>query len=420
MFHEIPPTAGMPLSWRDFLAGPKAAGLETALAQFLEVESAQIECSGTAAFLIALEALKRLSSRKTVILPGYTCPLVPLAVSQAGLNVRVVDTQPDSFDFDCQALKAACDADTLCVVPTHIGGMVGDMQTVLDTAHGTGAYVIEDAAQALGAEWQTRKAGTIGDIGFFSLTRGKGLTIYEGGALVAKDRKMQASLRETAASLVKSKRLIEMLRFVELIGYKLFYNPFGLSFVYGMPLRHWLKKDDPLQAVGDIFAAPIELNRVSSLRAGVAASAIRRLPSLLSENRKRGKQRAAMLSTIPGVQALQEKDDICGTWPFLTVFLKSQMVRDQVLSRLWTKGLGVTRLFINDLAGYDYLREVVPAANLPNARSVAARMLTISNSEWLDCGQFDQIAAVIRTCAQLYESEPAACDQSASQAVITR
>src|SRR5438094_1325984 len=128
-----------------------------------------------------------MSVRRTVVIPAYTCPLVALAVARAGMRVRLCDTAPDRFDLDPGALHAVCDDDTLCIVPTHLGGAVANLEPVLDVAVRRDAYVIEDAAQALGATWRGRPVGTIGDAGFYSLARGKGLTLFEGGVLVARE-----------------------------------------------------------------------------------------------------------------------------------------------------------------------------------------------------------------------------------------
>ncbi|MBI3597756.1 MAG: DegT/DnrJ/EryC1/StrS family aminotransferase, partial [Nitrospirae bacterium] len=259
-WRELPPTAGLPLRWRDFIP-MRGEGLdfETALARFLNIPAVQVECSGTACLLIALETLKRLSARRTVVVPAYTCPLVPMAIARAGLRVRLCDTRKDRFDFDTDALSAACDSDTLCIVPTHLGGAVADLVPVLEIARRVGAYVVEDAAQSLGATWQGRPVGTIGEIGFYSLARGKGLTLYEGGVLVMRDESLRRALAETAGGLIPVRPLFEGFRLIQLVGYRLGYHPAVLRLTYGFPLRYWLRKGDPVRAVGDAFHRDIPL-----------------------------------------------------------------------------------------------------------------------------------------------------------------
>jgi len=399
MLRELPPTAGLPLRWYDLLPRGDSSTLDAALAEFLGVPAVQIECSGTAGLLIALETLKRLSSRKTVVVPGYTCPLVALAVARAGLRICPCDVRSDSFDFDRQALEACCDRDTLCIVPTHIGGLVADLDPVLEIGRQVGAYVIEDAAQALGATRQGQPAGTIGDIGIFSLTRGKGLTTYEGGVVVARNPDIQEELSKTSQELAPFKPGLELLRTVQLIGYWLAYNPLGLQLVYGMPLRYWLDKGNPVRAVGDEFSPDIPLHKVGVGRKTIAASAFNRLAPAIADNATRGRNRAAQLSALPGLTVLQEQPETSGTWPFLIVLFDSPASRQRALDRLWRSGTGVSRLFIHALTDYDYLEAIVPRVEIPNARAFADKSMTITNSPWLSDNDFagivDTIASVI-------------------------
>src|SRR6185436_10624580 len=204
MPHEVPPTAGLQLRWSDFIGSASEPDLGQALAAFLGVESVGLASSGTASLIVALETLKRRSHRRNVVIPAYTCPLVPLALAYVGLTVKLCDLSPDRFDFDPGALAAACDGDTLAVVPTHLGGMVANLEPVLEIAERAGAFVVEDAAQALGATWRGQPAGTLGDIGIFSLSRGKGLTVYEGGFWVARSRELREATTETADELLRS------------------------------------------------------------------------------------------------------------------------------------------------------------------------------------------------------------------------
>jgi len=395
MLHEVPPTAGLPLTWMDLTGIRREPDLDIALAAFLGVEAASITCSGTASLIVALEALKRRSRRRTVVIPAYTCPLVPLAVAHVGLSVSVCDVSTGRFDFDTEGLARACDADTLAVIPTHLGGVVANLEPVLEIAERAGACVLEDAAQALGATWHGRPVGTVGEIGCYSLSRGKGLTLYEGGFCVARDDELRAAIARTADELLPPRAGIELLRIVQLIGYRLLYNPVGLFVAYGMPLRRALARGNLLRAVGDEPRSAIPLHRVSSWRRRIGAAALRRLPAAIEANASRGRLRAAKLREIPGIRVLDELPETTGTWPFLTVLADSSEVRDRVLARLWGNGLGVSRLFIHDLTRYQYLDKVVPRTAVPNARAVAEQSFTVSNSDYLSEEEFHRIREII-------------------------
>ena len=396
---EIPPTAGLPARWADFF-GPRNGTLEIGLARFLGVPETQIECSGMAAFVVALEALKGLNSRKSVVIPAYTCPTVVLAIKRAGLTIRLCDIQRDSFAFDADALRACTGSDTLCVVPTHLAGIASDLADTLEIAKQAKAFVIEDAAQSLGATWRGKPVGTHGDIGFFSLSVGKGLTLFKGGFLVARDPDIRSELRKTGEKIVPENSAAEVVRCIELLGYRCFYNPRGLHLAYGRNLRRWLARGQPERAIGDVFEGPIPIHRVGEFRKNVGACALPRLRKWISESSSRARKRIAMLETIPGIAIVRDLPESEGTWPFIMVLFREEKQCVAALARLWTAGLGVTKLFVRALPDYDFLKSDVPVASVPNARNVAARHLTISNSSWLNDSDFACIFEVISACAR--------------------
>jgi dTDP-4-amino-4,6-dideoxygalactose transaminase len=387
------------MTWRDFIPAIAQLSLERKLAEFLDVPSVQLECSGTAALVIALTTLKRASGRRNVIIPAYTCPLVALAILHCELGPVLCDVAPGSFDFDAQALHRLCDRDTLAIIPTHLGGRVANLDLATTIAQQCGAIVIEDAAQSLGAAFHGRNAGTIGDIGFFSLAAGKGLTLYEGGVLTARDPLMRRALEETSAQIVPDRLLWELRRSLELIAYAASYRPAMLRIAYGIPLRRALRKCRLVAAVGDEFSSSIPIHRVGSFRRAVVARAAARLPAFIDALDAQAAIRKKALDSIADVAVTGDIEGNRGTWPFFMVLMRSEKARDLALQRLWPAGLGVTRLFIQALPDYEYLSKRLGKHDVPNARDFAARMLTISNSPWLSDGDFHRICAELADVA---------------------
>ena len=394
---EIPPTAGLPLQWGDFHGAPS---LELGLATFIGTPEVQIECSGTAALIIALETLKLRSTRRTIVIPAYTCPLVPLAIKRCGLHVQLCDIQANRFDFDEDSLNRTVDSDTLAIVPTHLAGSACALDSTLHIAKRAGAFIIEDAAQSLGTTHRADSVGMRGDIGFFSLAAGKGLTLYEGGILIARDAEMRAALRETSRNLVPRQIGMEVLRLIELMGYRMLYNPIGLRFTYGANLRRWLARGQPARAVGDVFADEIPLHRVSALRKNIGTRALARLRAAIVRNVLRAHSRVAALESIPGLTVIHDLPESRGTWPFLMVLFELEHRCAAALAELWTAGLGVSKLFVHELQGYDYLKKSLPEQATPNARAFAARHLTITNSPWLCDADFGRILDVLRAVSK--------------------
>jgi len=396
--YEVPPTAGLPLRWQDLLPGPRdrlAAGLET-----LTGLPAQLECSGTACLVLALNALRVGSRRSRVVIPAYTCPLVPLAIRYAGLQVELCDLAPGHYDFSPDALAAACGPDTLAIIPTHLGGRVANVAGALRAAGHVGASVIEDAAQALGARSADTPVGTLGDAGFFSLAVGKGLTTFEGGVLVARDPLLREAVRIEAARLIRRRPLIEIRRSLELLAYAVGYNPRALTMTYGWPLRRRLREGNLLAAVGDDLNGSIPLHRVSAWRLATAGRALDRLPTFQQGLEIQARHRCAQLQALSGVRVLVDAPGDRGVWPVLMVLMPGVVERDAALASLWRSGLGVGRMFLHAVPDYPYLQQVVSAADVPNARSFAAHMLTVSNSPWLDEARFATVLAAIGAAAQ--------------------
>ncbi|QWT20490.1 DegT/DnrJ/EryC1/StrS family aminotransferase [Bacillus sp. NP157] len=389
---EAPPTAGLPLAFAD-MGGPVPAPLTALAAQWIGVEETQLECSGTAALTVALTALaEHARSRREVVMPAFTCPLVPLAVRRAGLEPRLVDLRPGHFDMDPARLAEACNEQTLAVVPTHLGGRTADVASAAAIAASVGAYTVEDAAQAFGARIDGRHAGTHGDAGFFSLAAGKGLSIFEGGLLVARDPTMRDSFRRAARRIARWHPGWELRRTVELAGYAALYRPRGLGMAYGHPLRRALRRGDLIGAAGEHFDADFPLHRVGRWRRAVGARAFHRLPEFIEATASQARVRVPALASIPGVHVFTDDG---GTWPYLMLLLPDEATRDAVLQRLWASRHGVGRMFVHALPDYPYLGTMLGGEDVPNARDFAARTLTVSNSPWLDDAAFEHVCAVI-------------------------
>ena len=390
---EIPPTAGLPLRWRDLLN--LSGDLAPALARQFSLPLPALTCSGTAALIIALRVLQqRMPGRTRLIVPAYTCPLVALAAHYCPpLRVVPCDLQPDSIDLDEHQLAQLCDESTLAVVVTHLAGRVADVDAAKRITGAVGAAIIEDAAQAMGALDDGRSVGLKGDVGFFSMALGKGLTTAEGGVLFSRDPVLHQALHRHCRQDLPFSLRWELQRSAELWGYALLYQPRGLHYVYGNALRKALANGDEVAAVGDDFSVyDIPLHRLGGYRQKVGAAALARLPDHLQQGRARALRRAARLNTLPGVTVIMDRPGQQGTWPFLMVVMPSADARDAAMARLWTSGLGVTRLFIHTLPGYaEVLPLLQPGGDITRAQAFAARTLSISNSHWLSDALFEQI-----------------------------
>ncbi|MDR1241753.1 MAG: DegT/DnrJ/EryC1/StrS family aminotransferase [Deltaproteobacteria bacterium] len=402
---ELPPTAGLPAVFGDFIRKP-ARAFTLGLQDWLGLPEPVIPtCSGTAALVVALKTLhQRAPAKNQVIIPAYTCPLVALAVKLVpGLSALPCDTVRGGIDLAPEALGALCSERTLAIVPAHLGGRVADLTRVCAIAKKCGALVIEDAAQAMGAFNHGVSVGLAGDAGFFSLAVGKGLSTYEGGVLFSRHPDLSAELAAMAKKTLLPDFFRNLRRLLELAGYMALYSPSGLRHAYGRSLRRELARGDEVRAVGDYFTLEdIPLHSPDSLRLRAAANALERLPAFLAQGRMRAEKYLAELRKLEGVAVVRDNPDANGVWPFFMALLPGKRERDDILRRLWTSGLGVSKLFAHALPDYAYLGESgtgSPAGGpeaYSGARDFAARMFTITNSPWLDEEKFSGIVAVMR------------------------
>ena len=123
-----------------------------------------------------------------VIVPNYTFVATASAVLERNCTVCFVDVCTDSFTIDPNAIAAAITPNTRAILPVHLGGHPADMGRLQEIADKHDLKIIEDCAQAHGAEYQTKKVGSIGDVGAFSFQSSKNLTSGEGGMVTTDDK----------------------------------------------------------------------------------------------------------------------------------------------------------------------------------------------------------------------------------------
>lgn len=122
-----------------------------------------------------------------VIMPSYTFVSTASAVVLRGATPVFVDIRPDTLNIDEAAIEAAIGPRTRAIWVVHYAGVCAEMRPILDLARSHGLSVVEDAAQAMGARYHDRSAGTMGDLGTLSFHATKNLTSGEGGALLLGD-----------------------------------------------------------------------------------------------------------------------------------------------------------------------------------------------------------------------------------------
>ena len=178
-----------------FTLGSEVAAFEEEFAAYCQAQYGIGVNTGTSALHLALLAAG-IGPNDEVITVPFTFVATVAAIYYTGAKPVFVDINPRNFTIDVRAIEGAITERTKAIIPVHLYGQSADMDPILDIAKRRGLVVIEDAAQAHGAEYKGRRAGSLGDMGCFSFYPGKNLGAYgEGGMVVTSNAEYTRTIR---------------------------------------------------------------------------------------------------------------------------------------------------------------------------------------------------------------------------------
>jgi dTDP-4-amino-4,6-dideoxygalactose transaminase len=172
------------------IGGDKVSKFEREFARYVEAEYGVAVTSGTIALQLAVQAAG-IGPGDEVIVPPYTFMATASSVLMANAVPVFADIDPDTFNIDPSSIEATITERTKGIIPVHIGGCPADMDAINAIARKHGLVVIEDCAQAHGAEWKSRRVGAIGDMGCFSFQSSKNLAAGEGGLVTTNNKELE-------------------------------------------------------------------------------------------------------------------------------------------------------------------------------------------------------------------------------------
>ena len=186
-----------------YINGPEVKEFQSELESFLDAKHVIPCANGTDALQIAMMALG-LKPGDEVITATFTYVATAEVIALLQLKPVLVDVDPETFLIDIDAMKAAITPKTKAIVPVHLFGQVSNMDAIMEVAKQHNLYVVEDTAQAIGADYHhsngtVAKAGTIGDIGCTSFFPSKNLgCMGDGGAIFTNNDNLAAEMRMVA------------------------------------------------------------------------------------------------------------------------------------------------------------------------------------------------------------------------------
>jgi len=353
MLRFVPP-AGAPLEIRQILhalktslsSNGRAGECFTSCAARLNVQYVFGVSSGRAALWLILRSLQHLRPERDVVaVPAYTCFSVPASIVRAGLKIHPVEIDPHTLDFDPAQLDALPDKKLLCIITSNLFGFVNDLPRVRQAAQAKGAFVLDDAAQALGALRNGQFAGTLGDVGLYSLGRSKAVAAMEGGLIVTNSEEIARIAQEEAKNLNAPSLthgawlLLEMLIYSVLLRPRLYWIPNSLPF-----LKLGVTEFNP--------AFPTE-----ELHSLCQALLPRLLDGLQETNQIRRANARAIAEALAGNLDFEFPRPGLNTSPTfvrLPLVARDELTRERALGRLRSAGIGASSFYpsaICDIAG---------------------------------------------------------------------
>lgn len=392
------PPAAAPIGVREIASGvcgifrgrKELDRFRSELKEHFGVKHCFLVSSGKAAFTLILLALKELSpDRDEVLIPAFTCYSVPSSVVRAGLRIRLCDLRPDSLDFDFARLSAMLskapptrDAAgssrdsikrVLAVVPTHLFGYPADVTTLRRLNRDPGVTIVEDAAQAMGETREERKVGTLGDVSFFSLGRGKALSVVEGGVILTNRDEIAEGLNRFVTQL-PSYGLLPLLNVI--------FKAAALIVLLN-PRLFWVPRSMPFLKLGEtLFEPRFPILRMSSFQAGLAKNWRGRLEKLRDVRKKNVNRWITVLeaSRIHGSNFLRSRSIGLLRFPLR---VSDKKKKESLLRESARMGLGIMPVYPTSINAIPELRGKIEGGAFPVSESCARELVTLPTHGYL-------------------------------------
>jgi perosamine synthetase len=382
----------------EFIQGPQIAEFERAFERRAGAGRAIAASYGRMAFYYILKALA-LPPGSEIIVPTLTFWVVPELARVAGLKVVFADVDPSTFTLDPSAFERAITPATRVVVPTHLYGLPCDMDAIVRTASRHDIFVVEDCAHALGATFNGRPVGTIGDAGFFSFQTLKPLNCYGGGMALVRD----AALASHVRALVDKERWPDQKRIENrlLVGrlQRIFTKPSVFTFsafpilwfsslVGANPDVYLWEKIRPLDPLPDSYP-----ERFPNVEAAIGLAALDHLDEWTARTRHHARIMNDALRNLPGITIPKVPSGRTHVYYQYCVYGPQ---RDELVVRCVRRGVDIETLHVDVCSDLDLFAGArVEPEGAPGAHRAAAAMQIPVYSSLTD-NQAARVARVVR------------------------
>ncbi|MBV9328766.1 MAG: DegT/DnrJ/EryC1/StrS family aminotransferase [Chloroflexi bacterium] len=335
-------------------SGPYVETFENRWAAYCGRQHGIAVANGSVALQVAVSLLD-LQPGDEVILPAFTIISCAWPVVLAGATPVLVDSDPRTWTMDVAQVRDRMTPRTRAIMPVHIYGNPVDMQPLLDVAHQFGLDIVEDAAEAHGADYRGRRVGSFGAASCFSFYANKLVTTGEGGMV-----------------LVDDEGLAERARRLRNLGFQ----P-GRRFLHG--------------ELGYNF-------RLTNIQAALGVTQVERIDAIVERKRAMGRAYTRRLSEVAGLELQVEQPGARGVYWMYGVLVQETTGLDaaELARRLSARGIE-TRPFFLGMHEQPALRErgLFAGESYPVAERLARQGLYLPSSLGLDEGQIDRICEAV-------------------------
>lgn len=345
--------------------------------------------TGRAGLTLILRAMRRLAPghRTEVVLPSYTCYSVAASIVKAGLRPRVVDISPDTLDYAPARLEQADFDRVLAIVATNLYGMPNDLPALAAFARARGAFLVDDAAQAMGASVGGRWSGTWGDAGLFSFDKGKNVSAIDGGVIVTSSDELAQALDAEVAGLEPSGRGDAGVGAMKAVAYALLLRPW----LYWIPARV-----PQLQLGKTVYTTDFPLARPARALTALGLTMTRRLDAFTTARQENARSLIRALHGAPGVRTVTPTPGSTPVYLRLPLLCDDSDARLRTLEVMRAAGIGATGSYPASIADIPELADLLaPAPSADAGRYVAGRIVTLPTHPFVTAGDVSRIASTI-------------------------
>lgn len=400
LFKRTLPPAAAPLSSRDFINGlfglfngrREIERFSNEIRTYFGVKHCFLVSSGRAALSLILSALHDLyPDRNEVIIPAYTCFSVPASIVRAGLKIRLCDIDAETLDFDYNQLNfllsnkkfSSCNNRFLCIVPTHLFGIPSDIKRAKTIISDRDIPIIEDAAQAFGAEDKKLMLGTHGDVGFFSLGRGKAFSTVEGGVILTNRDDIAGRLAEKMAA-------IDCVNIIHLLA--LIVKAAALC-IFTRPFLFWVPSIMSFLRLGEtIYEPAYPIRRYSAFQAGLSRNWIEKI-NHFKKIRRKIVQKWINVAKVKNLYAYIQKRGVKYDLIRFPIRFDDASQRNRVLLRSSEFGLGIMPGYQTSIKRISSLEEYLGDQNCPQADRTAHILMTFPVHPFIEQRDINKIMA---------------------------